>query len=250
MAEDAANDITYLLEIPKVHLHYLGQIRHWSHLKMAPGEGVYWVKGLTEKEVESAEVRGIPFIQLYYQRDQLLFPNGGITPVRKAPQGLLWTPIERGLPVTLPAFNHNYFGLQQQTAARILPGGEEQPGYAMLVPANVLQTYIETAPAVRLQALQWVLINREALVLGTPLLPLQGRVFWKQQQFLLPAGYRFEWPVMAEVIHDKLNSAGNWMLWQEDNTVVTMTPEQLRELSISSFRLTMQRLQLKPTVNG
>lgn len=244
MAEDAANGITYLLEIQQTHQHYLGQIRHWTHLSIATGNGVYWIKGLTEAQVTGVEVKSIPFTQLYSLRGQQLFRVGGLVPEKTLPAGLQFVPVAQGLPVQLPSFNHNYFGIDEQLTIQLLPAEKEQPACGMLVSLEALGNYISTAAAVRLQSLQWmVLDNATALVLGTPLLPVSNaQVLWKDGFFLLPAGYGFEWPALSAVLQQKMKPEGDWILWMPDATYLPLLAQQLKPLSLSSFRLTVQLL--------
>lgn len=238
MAEDLTDDITWLLSIEQQHLDYLGPIRHWEQLKIAAEPGTYWVKGLTGEQLESAEIKSIPFKQIFYAKEERLFPYGGSVPVRKLPASLSWTPLERGLPLQLPAFNHNYFGIGERILPRLAASENQVLPAAMLTPLSLLGEYIETAPAVRLKDLLWVILDDKALVLGEPLLPLPGQSFWKKGDFLLPSGLDWEWPVLAETLNDALNPDGSCrLIWDIDSRYTIVPKDSFRPLSISSFRL-------------
>jgi len=99
---------------------------------------------------------------------------------------------------------------------------------------------MQTAPAVRLEPLSWVIADDQALVLGRPLLPLPGKSYWRRGNHLLPAGLDMEWTVLAETLDRQLNPDGNcWLLWDEDGSYLSVPGLGCRPLSISSFRLSM-----------
>jgi hypothetical protein len=242
MAENPSNHINFLLEIDQEHLSDLVQIRSWFNLKIAHEGRTYWVKGFTQQQLESLEVKSIPFKKLYSLQNHLLFPYGSKLPSKRLPSALLWTPLERGLPVTLPAYNHNYFGLPEKIQVKLVPADVEQPDLGLMVSLAMLSAYAQTAPAIRLQNLSWLILKPDtALVLGTPLLPVPGRSFWQRGSHLLPTGYDFELPVLHEVIQQKINPAQEeWVLWQPDGAYSLITKAQFRPLTISSVRLSVQ----------
>lgn len=242
MAIDTTGSISYYLSLAGEHAAYLGTIRHWENLKIAYEGNVVWVKDLSPVQVDSLEVKSIPFKELYYAQDGKLFLKGSLLPSRNLPS-LLWTPIGRGLAVTLPAYNHNYFGLTGNVNIRLAPSEKETESLALRVNINVLQNYIVTAPAIRLEGLQWTVLGAiEALLLGAPLLPLQGQAFWRRGDFLLPAGFDLELYAVSDDLSQLLNPEGDsWILWQEDGRYSKLDKQAFTPLSISSFRLTMER---------
>jgi len=238
MAEDPFNDVTWLLEIEQQHLDYLAPIRHWEQLKMAASPGRYWISGLTTDQLESQEIKSIPFKHLYFEKGQLLFPRGGLLPVKKLPELLAWAPLEKGLPLDLPSFNHNYFGITEKLTMRLVPSGKEEEPVALLTSIDILRSYILTAPAVRLKPLAWVMLDDQPLISGRPLLPLPGDSFWQRGEFLLPAGLDWEWPVLEPVLNRELNPDGDHLLlWDKDGLCTRIEKTGWRRLSISSFRL-------------
>jgi len=243
MAADLSKDVIYLLEIGRPHLDYLGPVRHWGQLRIAASPEGYWVRGLTAEQLESTEIRSIPFKKLYYQYEdqpQLLFPYGGAVPVKKLPSTLLWTPLEKAMPLEYPSYNHNYFGLSEKLTIRLVPSVQEEETVALLMPMLQLEAYIQTAPAVRLEPLLWVIIDDQALVLGKPLLPLPGKSYWRRGNHLLPAGLDFEWSVLAETLDRELNPDGDcWLVWDEITGYLLVQKMECRPLSISSFRLSI-----------
>ncbi|HTI92923.1 MAG TPA: hypothetical protein VL727_20135 [Puia sp.] len=238
MAEDPLNDVTWLLEIEQQHLDYLGPIRHWEQLKIAASPGSYWISGLTADRVDLPEIKGIPFKHLYFEKGQLLFHRGGLVPVKQLPGSLVWTPLEKGLPLDPPSFNHNYFGITEKLAMRLVPSGKVEDPAALLTSIAILRSYILTAPAVRLKPLLWVMLDDQALIMGRPLLPLPGDSFWQRDEVLLPAGLDWEWPVLEPALSRELNPArDHCLLWDQDGQCTRIEKTRWRRLSISSFRL-------------
>lgn len=252
MAKDAANNVSYMLEIGQEHQHFLAGLRQYTHLSIARQGGWCFIKGLTPEQVTAAEVISIPFIRRYYLRGQHLFPIGGLIPEKLLPQGLEFLPVMQGLPVSLPAFNHNYFGIHQRVPVALAAADKEQPAYGMLVPLHRLEQYINTAAAVRLQSLQWLVLDSStALVLGTPVLPVaEAQMLWKNGSFLLPAGYNFEYPALSVVLQQHMQQQGEWILWMVNGTWLPLAAPDFKALSISSFRLTLQRLREQGKMPG
>jgi hypothetical protein len=240
MAKNTPNDLTYFLALEVAHEHYLGALRSWENLKMAQDEGVIWIKDLRWDQVEAAEVKTIPYKTLYYARENKLFPLHSLLPERNVPS-LLFTPIERALPLSLPALNHNYFGINQQVDVQLVPANQEEPACALVVDIEDLHTYIYQAPEVRLQHLQWVLINQQqALVMGTPVLPISGQAYWEKNDFLLPAGYNFEFHILHPAIDNLVNATGeNRVIWQENGSYFLVRKNDFRPLSKSSLLQTL-----------
>ena len=181
----------------------------------------------------------MPYHRLYQAKDGQLFPNDRLLPVRNIPArpGL---PMAKALPLGLPWFNHNFFGLRDspRIAIRLLPAQEEHPAAALLVALDVLASWIETAPGARLKPLQWAVIDEEqAFILGKPLLPLPGEAFWQKDGHLLPLGLDFEWPILAGAL-SRLLDPGNehWLVWQQNGSYFRVKREHLVGLSIDSFR--------------
>jgi len=214
----------------------LGRIRHWSNLKIAFDGNDTWVRDLSTEQLQSTEIRSIPYKKLYYLSGQKLFPEGSLLPETTVPT-VLWTPIDRGLPLQLPPHTP-VPELTEVIHIRLVPSEEEQEAFALLTEVKVLEKYMHNAPAIRLQNLQWVLTGtHRALITGTPLLPLPGSVYWRRNNQLLPAGYNFEWHVLGDVINRKLDPGNDsWTVWDEAGNWFRIAKKELGPLSTGSFR--------------
>ncbi|TRW27320.1 hypothetical protein FMM05_01385 [Flavobacterium zepuense] len=240
MAEDTANHITtYILEIPISNTLLLGHIRHWDNLKGATDDATIWIKDITQQQADSPEIMAIPYKTLYYQKDNLLFVKGSLLPVKKMRSALLWSPLDRLLPVSLPPLNHNFFGITNGVSVNIIPSATEQEPYALLLNRDAAASYITSAPKVRLQNLHYSGIDDNILILGTPLLPVSGQTYWRVNNMLLPAGYDFELPLLYSTVENLIAPDGNHLIiWQINGSYTLLPKEAVMPLSISSFRLT------------
>jgi len=229
----------YFLEIKKQHKDFLAAIRHWDNLKLAFETDTIWIKDFSSEQINAAEIQQIPYKVVFELKENLLFEKDKLLPSKKMPSGLLWSAILRALPVSLPKFNHNYFGIDQKLEITLKPSENIKEAFAMIVNFEELKSYIESAPKFRLQSLNWVVIGKQILIVGKPLLPIKGSTFWFEHDFLLPTGYDFEWFSLAGMLQEKLNPSGkNIIIWNTDNSYSVIPKETIKQLSISSFRLT------------
>lgn len=248
MEKHASNPINYV-RIPKSNLELLGNIRHWKNLKLAYEGDFIWLKELSNEQLNTVAIKRIPFHTCYYENGQKLSLIGSLLPNCAIPQ-VLWTPIQRALPLELPTLNHNYFGSHNKVDITLVLSKKEQEAYALLTNLEDLGTFIKTSASIRLKPLKWTILDEEkALILGTPILPIEGKVYWRWNRFLIPAGYQFNYPSLAKSMHQSMGvDAQTWVLWEKESCS-TFTSKELQNLSISSYRKTSTKLQLKKTEN-
>ncbi len=241
MEENFANNLIYLLKINSSHKEFLAQIRHWNNLKVAFEVETVWVKDFTKNQLKDILLISIPFTTIYYCKDNLLFPMGSLLPYKKIP-GFLWTPIDRALQVELPMPNHNFFGINQQINIQLKQTEIEQEASIILVKMDLLSNYITTAAAIRLKQLKWVIINEnQVLIIGTPLLPLNGSVFWQKNDFIFPLGFAFEFSILENYVAQKIDTTGsNFIFWLDANHYTIIPKKSFQPLSISSWRNTIE----------
>ncbi len=242
MAQNAPGPLNYYLVVGKEHLNDLATIRQWDNLSVAFDDQSIWIKDFNRKQIEAVEVKSIPYKTAFYYSQGKLFLHNSLLPDRNLP-ALLWTPIARALPVVLPSFNHNYFGVRERISLRLRASNAEEEATAMIAGIAALRQYIETAPAVRLNALTWAILNSEkVLLLGKPLLPIKGDVFWNRHDFIIPAGLDFDLFLLGDSLNNGINSRRDfWVIWNADNTCFFVKKTDLSPLSLSSFRLSFQQ---------
>lgn len=240
MAEDSSNSIkTFWAELPKGDEDFLGAIRDWKNVHIAIDEEIIWLKGFTDEQVVSSEIQQLPNFILYELGDGLLFRKGALVPSKKMRTALLWAPIDKTLKLTFPISNNNFFGINEKVDVKLKSSEEEQPGMALLCSISEIKEVIITTPKFKLEKLDWIVINDKALFMGTPLLGYPGKTFWLKDDHLLPTGFDFEFKNLSSLLQRKYNECNeDWLLWSEAGSVLNIKKEDLRKLSVSSFRLT------------
>lgn len=240
MAEDSSNSIkTFWAELPKADEDFLGAIRDWKNVQIAIDEEIIWLKSFTDEQVASSEIQQLPNFILYELKDGLLFRKDALVPSKKMRTALLWTPIDKALKLTFPISNNNFFGIDEKIEVKLKPSEEEQPATALLCSILEIKEIIITTPKFKLEKLDWIVINDKALFMGTPLLSFPGKTFWLKDGHLLPTGFDFEFKNLSSLLQRKYNKCNeDWLLWSETGSVLNIKKEDLRKLSVSSFRLT------------
>lgn len=232
--------MTFVLQLARAQLAQLYQIRDRENLKVAFNDGIVYVNGLTEADIRSAEVRCIPFATVYKLEDNLLFLPGHLTPTKRMLSGLLWTPIRRALPVEIPRVNEALFDFPETIPFRLVRADEEHAPVALCAPLSQLETYLAGAPAARLSKLRWVVCERNALVIGTPLLPLDAPAYYLQDDFLLPCGWVPEWAGSTLLAIDRLSPGRRHYVWFTDTAQYVLVEKKMfGPLTRSSFQMTV-----------
>lgn len=239
METDLTQGVTeYWLRLPIKYKDKLAQIRVWTSLRMATDMDDIWVRGIAQSQLHSPEIRSIPFKKIYFQHDNALFLLGGNVPEERLKTSLLWSPIHKALPVETPDYNFNYFGIEDRIELKIVASTIERNAAAQLIPLETLDDIIPKMPAIRLQHINWVLINDKALLLGAPVLSMPGKTYWQTQNFLLPAGYDFEYPELSSYFNKITNPENDsFIVMQTDHSFIKIAKENFQKLTISSYRL-------------
>lgn len=240
MAKDSSERIKeFWAELPRADEDFLGSIRDWKNVQIALEEDVIWLKGFTDEQAVSPEIQQLPDFLLYELREGLLFRKNALVPSKKVRTALLWTPIDKALRLTFPPSNQNFFGIDEKVEVRLKPSEEEQPAAALLSSITEIKDTIIVLPKFKLEKLDWIVMNEKALFLGTPLLSLPGKTFWAKDGHLLPTGFDFEFKNLSSLLQRKYNAGQDqWLLWNEEGSVLSINKNDFRKLSVSSFRLT------------
>lgn len=239
MEKSTAGTVIYVAEIDRQHQHFLARIRHWETLSAAFDEDQILIKGFTRAEMLSSDLRGIPFIRLYKLSGILLFPFESELPQKKISSALLWTPISRAFPVSLPKSNHHFFGIDHKVDFKLIPSTNAFEPYALLIERDILTETMKALPKARFDALSWIVFENRALVMGAPLLPIDGTAFYKTGDFIFPCGFAPEFPVMHKISAELLNPDGSCFVFFHTPLRYTLLPKQdFRSLGRSSVNLT------------
>lgn len=230
----------YYVELHKSHLDYLAPIRHWDNLKLAFDGETLFIKDFSHEQINAGVLLQIPHIIVYEFREHLLFRLGKLVPTKKIPTALLWMPILSALPIALPNYNMNYFGIHDKIDIKIVKSEAEQKPYGLITKLENVKGYIETLPQVRLQNLKWIIIEDSVLFLGTPLLPINGQTYWLKDNCLFPTGYALEFDILFPIIKKQLNpNNDSLLLFQNSNSYLSIPLSDCKPLTLSSFRLTV-----------
>lgn len=240
MENNPSSILNYYLRIPIKGRDQLGVLRSFSNLKVGSEDKYFWITGFIEEQISHRDIKAILGAKLFYEDGGRLFLLNSKLPERSIPS-LFWTPIERVFPVTLPKLNYNYFGLEECLFVKLIPSEQEQEAYACICSLDILRKYIFSAPSDRLSKIQWAILeNQFAILLGTPLLPIPGESFWKIGNFLIPSGYNFDLPLLADILATRINPNGYWIIWNTNNSYFELDPKQLNILSRAAFKLSDQ----------
>lgn len=239
MANNAGNSLEYWISVKVSQKNALYGLRKWSDLKVAFEDNLIWVRGLSEVEIESTEVLKIPYLNRYYLNGTHLNPYGKSLPARIEPN-LLWTPLQRGLKITLPKENFNYFGINQTYEITLVPSEENISIDATIVDRNDLEHYLKDSYDIRHKHLLWTVIDEnKALIIGAPILPIRGQDLYRNNCFLIPAGWKLKYDNMDQVFKLALGeSIQYWYLIDEENTMTKLGKSDFNLLSKGSFQNT------------
>jgi hypothetical protein len=183
--------------------HYkdrLGEVRTIPGWKAASEGDVIWLKGPLENGNAQIAINSLPAAATYLADEQYrLFPLGKQTPVLEL-KDLQWQNLEEFITVEQPVSAMPGLFPQAITFKLIRSTNPEQPA-ALITSFKLWEGYLKTAPLIRLQQLQYAVASDELLVvMGVPLPPLKGETFWRYKNILLPSGYTFDPPIIADLL--------------------------------------------------
>jgi hypothetical protein len=216
-------------------------LRLRTGLEIGEAADSLWLRGPAGESELELELRKLP---AEFRSEWL--PDGRLRPLESRIPSLVlpalrWEPLRKWLAVELPAAN--WPGERgDPVSLRLARSAEEAP-------ANVLRTrlvdwleFAQSAAEVRLQRLTFaVSAERQVLVRGTPLPPLAGERFVERAGIAVPAGLGWQPAVSVEVIRRVLGVAeGGFVLWEPDNTVTRLHPEQFVAATRRAVRATAE----------
>ncbi len=236
MERDASNGVEHLIAVPDSSLNELYELRHWPSLQFSQEAGRLWIKGLTLDQLHAIEVKTLTGLKVYEVNDPFLHERGHILPDIPKPR-LKWRALESLLPVERPEYNFNYFGVEEELSIRLQRSTAGAPGSAHVVLLDHLEAYLSEAAAIRLKPLIWSIMGSKALLMGTPLLPIPGDVYWHNGALFLPEGYDLELPILRDEIRKKIAPDGNKHVFiHTDGRYWLASASGFTALSRSSFK--------------
>jgi hypothetical protein len=161
-----------------------------------------------------------------------LFPVGKNTPVRIL-KDLVWEPLLDFLSLEMPVS-----AMPGETditvQMKLVRGSVVHEVFALKIDLKDWKNYVEKAPMIRLQQLTFaVSAGKEVLVVGIPLPGLNGQQYWRYKNILLPAGFDFDPPVIA----DLLPTAGDFTLFDQNGSFETVPAAAFMAVKRTTVRL-------------
>lgn len=244
MESDVRNSLEYWVSVALSHRATLYDLRRWAHLKIAnDDDGFIWIRGFTSTEIESVRVLSIPSAKKYYLKNTRLYLLGHRLPYAVEPT-LLWTDIQRGLSLSLPSQNFNYFGIDQSHSISIIPSDTVLKINVTLIDLEALYVFVKSAAKIRMSNLFWTIVdNTHAMVVGNPLLPIKGEDYYKFGCFIIPGGWKLKYEIMLPTYEKSLlDSSTSWYLINERNEMKKIRKSEFTELNKGSVVQSMSLL--------
>lgn len=217
----------------------LGEVRCYPGLQLAADGNLLWLRGIPVSGQGTAEIKRLPAKITYLLDEQdRLFLAGASTPVAQL-QKLNWLPATQFIPVTLPL--SPLPGKTQETyPVRLRKSEHAVESAALLTTLAEWKIFAETAPATRLDRLQFAVSERnEVLIMGQPLPALRGKEYWITDRLLLPAGFEFDPPALLPLVSEKLKPGSQaYLLFTPDGRWQYISVHAFVAAKRSSIRLT------------
>lgn len=193
-----------------------------------------WLRGIFSKNKLPLAVQKLPIERIFILKENLLFPVGGLTPLSKLPN-FKWELLSQFLPIDLPKSAFPAL-VEATTKVRLVISEQEQKGIALLTDFEEWLKYVENAPKIRLQRLQFAVSeHRQVLVVGDILPPIRGRVFWQDGQILLPLGLAFEWTLAAKLLAQKHDLGEKAILFFDTNSTELQKDISPQRIDLENF---------------
>ncbi len=238
VAKSRAPARAWALTVPLAHATTVIGLRLLRGVQIALDGDSLWLRSRSPDESVFAATRGLPATARYdWTDDDFLKPEGAVLPVRRMPS-LEWTDIREWARVAFPVANVPA-ALPAPALMQLVPAHAISDANALLVSLSSFLDWVDRATALRIERLRFAAnAAGEALVLGTPLPPLNGRPCVETDGVIVPAGFAVHPAVTALVVRQVLNApADAFVVWDEKGPRV-LSAECFVSVSRSAGRLT------------
>ncbi|MBX2877470.1 MAG: hypothetical protein KTR30_35450 [Saprospiraceae bacterium] len=228
-----------ILHIEKKYSQQLGNIRGLPNCWIAEDEEKIWLKSEVEKGAIPMALQQLPAEgRFWVDESDRLFPVKGLTPVAKVP-ALDWLPVASFVSIEMPLAALPA-KVTERISVNLVRSKDVKAANFLLLPWKLWQEYALAASNIRLKPLFFAVSEQaQLMVYGKPLPPLPGQLFWQTQQVLLPAGWDFEYPIMAEIISSThVKEKGGLLLYQAEQLSELPPVDQFVQASRSAVRKT------------
>ncbi len=213
-----------VLVLAEAYHDQIGTIRTIVRWKAARNQQEIWLKGPIPTGKEKIRIQSLPLLATYEVDDKnRLFPHGKQTPVGLLPD-LDWQTLSDYLPITMPV-SAMPAAMAHKLPIQLVSSQNAHPAYALQTSFKSWKTYVESAPLIRLQQLQFALsTEKTVLIIGEPLPTLQGISFWRNGNLLIPSGFDFEYGFLGTLINQKLSSSVESLILFSADGMATAIP--------------------------
>ena len=219
MATYADNGIEIIAHLPGHSKDAFRSIWQIESLRIAKTDDGFWIKGFSSEDLKNPILYTIPNLQWFELKDHFLYVKGRRVPERKGPSGLLWSPIQQALTIELPSYNENLFEVNGKLNVELSLSSEEQETSASIVKLDELLVYVDTVPEHFFNTLKWCKMgDNEAILIGTTVLQIVSKRFWKVGTLFIPAGFDFHYSFLKDLLTDlkqKSETTDFWIFNQE-----------------------------------
>ncbi len=172
----------------------------------------------------------------------LLTPLHGSLPVARAP-AVPWLPLAETLTVQ-PVMPVMPGRTRERPGISLVRTGNEAPAQALLLPLPVLAAWVENAPRLRLERLQFAAAaDGRTFVRGVPLPPVPGAPYYFCGTLALPCGWDFAPHVWAGWVEKSLAVPAEALaLVHEDSRIEMIGAEGFAPLTLAAVRRTLVTL--------
>lgn len=231
-----------LLVLHQKDIEALGAVRKHQQIEIAEAKEWIWLRcALMGAEAEA--LQQLPAYKRYeLEGGNKLFPLGGSTPVALL-QNMRWIPIQKFVPLEMPVAAMPG-KVDHKCPIRLLASDRVEEGKALLTSLQAWSVYAENAPEIRLKQLSFALSEKQSvLIIGTPLPPVPGQEYWLREGNLLPAGFDFEFPLVASLLAARLNPLQDrYLLFHADASFDAIPKEAFVPATRSGVRLSREGL--------
>lgn len=227
----------------------LAALRRQPGVEVAGDAAHTWLRGQPGDEKLARLLAALPAIaryEWYPKQDRLRLINERMS-ARTLPQ-LSWQPLSAWLQVELPSTTLPGF-VPEPIMPALARCADEREAAVLLTTLPELETFVLSAPQVRLERLQMAAAAEgQVLVRGTPLPPVTGRRFVLHAECIaVPAGYTWTPTISTQVLRKLFNApAGALVLWGENGTITILTEEQFIPLTRRALLATQRAVTVSP----
>ncbi len=194
-----------LLIIDGQQVERLAPIRTIGGAQVALIQHDIYIRGIAPAEQKNPKLLALPIKTIGLMDEQgSIFKLNELTPFAKLPE-VEWVPLTSFLKVEIPSSPLAAI-VENEISIHLKPSGIQEEPIAIMTDLATFASYAENISNVRLSSLKFAMSNiGEVFIIGKPMLPLPGQVFWQKRSIFIPVGHDLEWGLFVDEIEEKLN---------------------------------------------